>query len=144
MGVCEPGFWRFEDFKCSERWRQGGSSSSLNAMLSGNRDLFWFFNNYLKFSLFIRHIISLKKYYWLIELARVQYTYFWSFSLNYPRYSTTPIISRTWSCSNRGQILEWHQWLILNFKTPKNFNQMKYIEHSYQLVIRQLCVLSAL
>ena len=31
------------------------------AMLSVNRDLFWFFNNYLKFSIFIRLIISFKK-----------------------------------------------------------------------------------
>ena len=31
VGVCEPGFWRFEDCKCSERWRQGGSSSSLKS-----------------------------------------------------------------------------------------------------------------
>ena len=31
VGVCEPRFWRFEDYKCSERWRQGGSSSSLKS-----------------------------------------------------------------------------------------------------------------
>ena len=31
VGVCEPGFWRFEDCKCSERRRQGGSSSFLKS-----------------------------------------------------------------------------------------------------------------
>ena len=31
VGFCEPGFWRFEDCKCSEKWRQGGSSNSLKS-----------------------------------------------------------------------------------------------------------------
>ena len=33
VGVCEPEFWRFEDCKCSERWRQGESSSSLKSWI---------------------------------------------------------------------------------------------------------------
>ena len=37
------------------------------AMLSGYQDLFWFFNNYLKFSIFIP-LISFKKFAWLVEL----------------------------------------------------------------------------
>ena len=31
VGVGAPGFGRFEDYKCSESWRQGGSSSSLKS-----------------------------------------------------------------------------------------------------------------
>ena len=31
VSVCALGFWRFEDYKCGERWRQGESSSSLTS-----------------------------------------------------------------------------------------------------------------
>ena len=31
VAVYAPGFRRFEDYKCSERWMQGGSSSSLKS-----------------------------------------------------------------------------------------------------------------
>ena len=38
VGVCALGFWRFEDFKCWERWRPGDGEWSGPAFFQFNRE----------------------------------------------------------------------------------------------------------